>query len=202
MERGWAGSPLYARQISTGSSSTGSSSPGMSPGHHRSASAAGALSSIKRTQNVAAKKAAARLAQVMASQNAADKDEDEDEDGDEGINQLFLHVDVSKPGREEALHFLCGLYPDAIGIHSVCLRPKVIGPGSLRKYSGRIFQELDQKMRDAFHIYVEERGLNESLFPFLQAWLYVKDHRNLMRWFKSVGTFVSEHQTTSTAISS
>ena len=47
-------------------------------------------------------------------------------------------------------------------------------------------------MRDALHGYIEERGINESLFPFLQAWLYVKDHRNLMRWFKSVGTFVTQ----------
>lgn len=54
-------------------------------------------------------------------------------------------------------------------------------------------RELDEKMRDVFHGYLEERGVNESLFPFLQAWLYVKDHRNLLRWFKSVGTFVHEN---------
>lgn len=76
-----------------------------------------------------------RLANILPSGAGED-----DEDADDGINQLFLHVDVSKPGQEEALHFLCGLYPDAIGIHSVCLRPKVISPGSLRKYSGRVFQ--------------------------------------------------------------
>jgi len=54
-------------------------------------------------------------------------------------------------------------------------------------------RELDEKMRDVFHGFLEERGVNESLFPFLQAWLYVKDHRNLLRWFKSVGTFVHEN---------
>ncbi|XP_008790705.2 coiled-coil domain-containing protein SCD2-like isoform X2 [Phoenix dactylifera] len=79
MDRRRAGSPLYGRQRNGGSSGTGSSSLGMSPGHHRSASASG-LSSVKRTQNVAAKAAAARLAQVMASQSAAgDYDEDEDD---------------------------------------------------------------------------------------------------------------------------
>lgn len=55
-----------------------------------------------------------------------------------------------------------------------------------------IDRELDEKVRDAFHLYIEARGINEKLFPFLQAWLYVKDHRNLVRWFKSVGTFISE----------
>ncbi|TYH80277.1 hypothetical protein ES332_D03G121400v1 [Gossypium tomentosum] len=118
-----------------------------------------------------------------------------DDPEDNGINQLFLHVDVSKPGREDSLQFLCGLYPDALGIHSVSMRPKdessveVVAPS---KYNGPVFQDLDEKMRDAFHSFIEERGVNESLFPFLQAWLYVKDHRNLLRWFKSVGTFITE----------
>ncbi|KAG2291811.1 hypothetical protein Bca52824_038480 [Brassica carinata] len=52
-----------------------------------------------------------------------------------------------------------------------------------------------EKMRDVFHSFLEQWGVNESLFPFLQAWLYVKDHRNLLRWFKSVGThmFMNTH---------
>ncbi|CAL9071400.1 coiled-coil domain-containing protein SCD2-like [Musa acuminata AAA Group] len=79
MERRGVGSPVYGRQWSGGSSSTGSSSPGISPAHHRSTSASG-LSGVRRTQNVAARAAAARLAQVMASQSAtAEEDEDEDE---------------------------------------------------------------------------------------------------------------------------
>ncbi|ONK68832.1 uncharacterized protein A4U43_C05F16480 [Asparagus officinalis] len=132
-----------------------------------------------------------RLANIMPA--GAEDDEDSD-----SISQLFLHVDVSKPGRSEGLHFLCGLYPDAVGIHSVCLRPKGPGsdPASLSKNRGRVFQELDQKMRDGFHMYIEARGVNEKLFPFLQAWLYVKDHRNLMHWFKRVGTFINERKTT------
>ncbi|RWR80097.1 coiled-coil domain-containing protein SCD2 [Cinnamomum micranthum f. kanehirae] len=78
MDRRRAGSPVYSRQRS--GESTGSSSPGMSPAHHRSASAAGSFSSIKRTQNVAAKAAAQRLAQVMASQAAGADDDDDDDD--------------------------------------------------------------------------------------------------------------------------
>lgn len=56
-------------------------------------------------------------------------------------------------------------------------------------------RELSEKVRDRLHSYIDERGINESLFPFLQAWLYVKDHRNLIRWFKSVGTLISEEKT-------
>lgn len=76
-------SPVYARQWSNESSSTGTSSPAMSPvryHHARSSSLATGMSNIKRTQNVAAKAAAQRLAQVMASQTADDDDEDEDDE--------------------------------------------------------------------------------------------------------------------------
>ncbi|PSS02724.1 Mitochondrial acidic protein [Actinidia chinensis var. chinensis] len=125
-----------------------------------------------------------------------------DDDGDDGINQLFLHVNISKPGQKDALHFLCGLYPDALGIHSVSMRPTLENYGFLvvpTKYNGPVFQDLDERVRDALHGYIEERGINESLFPFLQAWLYVKDHRNLMHWFKSVGTFINKHKQASEA---
>ncbi|URD98550.1 hypothetical protein MUK42_32440 [Musa troglodytarum] len=82
MERRGAGSPVYGRRWSGGSNSTGSSSPGISPAHHRSTSAS-VLSGVRRTQNVAARAAAARLAQVMASQSAAAEEEEEDDDEDE-----------------------------------------------------------------------------------------------------------------------
>ncbi|KAJ4720532.1 Mitochondrial glycoprotein [Melia azedarach] len=121
----------------------------------------------------------------------------DDDDDDDGINQLFVHVDVSKPGQKDSLHFLCGLYPDALGIHSVSMRPNLESQGFLvvsSQYNGPTFQDLDERMRDALHSYIEERGVNESLFPFLQAWLYVKDNRNLMRWFRSVGQFISEQK--------
>ncbi|KAK6929004.1 Mitochondrial glycoprotein [Dillenia turbinata] len=126
-----------------------------------------------------------------------------DDQGDDSINQLFLHVDVAKPGQEDSLHFLCGLYPDALGIHSVSLRPKLQTTSSLvvpSKYQGPIFEDLDEKIRDAFHGFIDKRGINESLFPFLQAWLYVKDHRNLLRWFKSVGTFITEQKAEQKAV--
>ncbi|CAJ1971409.1 unnamed protein product [Sphenostylis stenocarpa] len=115
------------------------------------------------------------------------------EDDDSAIDQLFIHVDVSKPSQKESLIFLCGLYEDALGIHSVSMRPKLQDSGYLlipSQYTGPVFAELDDKMRDAFHSYIEERGVNESLFKFLQAWLYVKEHRNLMRWFKTMGLFI------------
>ncbi|KAK4436770.1 Coiled-coil domain-containing protein SCD2 [Sesamum alatum] len=82
MNRKRTESPVYARQWSGGSSSTGSSSPAGSPAHPRSRlpPAATGMSTIKRTQNVAAKAAAQRLALVMASKTPNDDEDDEDDD--------------------------------------------------------------------------------------------------------------------------
>ncbi|KAK9277716.1 hypothetical protein L1049_007263 [Liquidambar formosana] len=76
-------SPVYTRQWSSESTNTGSSSPAMSPSryHHARSSSATGISNIKRTQNFAAKAAAQRLAQVMASQTADDDEEDDDDLG-------------------------------------------------------------------------------------------------------------------------
>ncbi|XP_047335091.1 mitochondrial acidic protein MAM33 [Impatiens glandulifera] len=142
-----------------------------------------------------------RLANITSGGVGDDADESEN-----GINQLFLHVDISKPGQKESLHFLCGLYPDAIGIHSVSMRPKLDNAASgflhiPTKYHGPDFQDLDERMRDALHGYIEERGINEALFHFLQAWLYVKDHRNLLRWFRSIGQFVDDQKKSTVAAS-
>jgi D-alanyl-D-alanine carboxypeptidase len=52
----------------------------MSPAHPNSRLGS-SMSTIKRTQNVAAKAAAQRLAQVMASSQTADDDEDDDDLG-------------------------------------------------------------------------------------------------------------------------
>ncbi|CAN6469533.1 unnamed protein product [Victoria cruziana] len=134
---------------------------------------------------------------VMRLANLVPEDAQEEAGGDD-INQLFLHVDVEKPGNDEVLHFLCGLYPDAMGIQAVSVRKKEKVPTAQAVvcipscYQGPSFQDLDEKLRDAFHNYIEKRGVNERLFPFLQAWLYVKDHRRLMHWFKTVGTFINK----------
>lgn len=58
-------------------------------------------------------------------------------------------------------------------------------------FSAKFDRDLDERMRDALHKYIEERGVDESLFPFLQAWLYVKENQDLLKWFKTLGTFIN-----------
>ncbi|VVB17449.1 unnamed protein product [Arabis nemorensis] len=78
-----AGSPVYGRQWSRSSNGTESRSPSMSPAHRKQQlDGVGGFSTVNRTQNVATKAAAQRLAKVMALQN---KDNDEDDDEDHGF---------------------------------------------------------------------------------------------------------------------
>uniref|UniRef100_A0A1J3I575 Coiled-coil domain-containing protein SCD2 n=2 Tax=Noccaea caerulescens TaxID=107243 RepID=A0A1J3I575_NOCCA len=72
-----AGSPVYARQWSRSSNNTESRSPSMSPAHRKQL---GGLSTVRRTQNVATKEAAQRLAKVMALQHKNNDEYDDDED--------------------------------------------------------------------------------------------------------------------------
>ncbi|XP_011020859.1 PREDICTED: uncharacterized protein LOC105123085 [Populus euphratica] len=80
-------SPLYTRPWTSdsGASPTAAMVPNARHGHHARSSSASGFSTIKRNQNVAAKAAAQRLAQVMASQTADDDDDDDDEGDDLGF---------------------------------------------------------------------------------------------------------------------
>lgn len=72
---------MYGRQWSRSSNVTESRSPSKSPAHRNQIGSVGGLSTVKRTQNVATKAAAQRLAKVMALQNK-DNEEDDDDDDD------------------------------------------------------------------------------------------------------------------------
>jgi hypothetical protein len=91
----------------------------------------------------------ARLANIMPPGADSDCDSDGGGGASESISQLFLHVDISRPESSKSMQFLCGLYPDAVGIHSVCLRSKTAPSGAAAvaiaakgggEYQGRIFQ--------------------------------------------------------------
>ncbi|XP_055810531.1 coiled-coil domain-containing protein SCD2 isoform X2 [Solanum dulcamara] len=84
MDRARTASPRQLRKWSSESGAPTLTAGSSSPRHARSSSISG-MSNIKRTQNVAAKAAAQRLAQVMASQAATGNDDDDDDHDDLGF---------------------------------------------------------------------------------------------------------------------
>ncbi|KAH6837834.1 myosin [Perilla frutescens var. hirtella] len=117
----------------------GSESGGSSParGHHARSSSASGISNIKRTQNYAAKAAAQRLAQVMASQAADDDDDDDagvgDNDGDFGLRfNPPLPLSLSRPPAKT----------NGAGNGSAGVKPVVPSPKISRSSSDAVTQNL------------------------------------------------------------
>ncbi|CAO2829667.1 unnamed protein product [Amaranthus hypochondriacus] len=75
-----SGRPHHVRTSSVASVESPTASP--TRAHHSRTASATSMSNVKRTQNIAARAAAQRLAQVMASQTTDDDDEDDDDDVD------------------------------------------------------------------------------------------------------------------------
>ncbi|XAR48235.1 hypothetical protein NMG60_11030986 [Bertholletia excelsa] len=102
MDRRQTDGSVYGRRWSSESSAiSASSSPANSPSgpHHARSSSSTGISNIKRAQNYAAKAAAQRLAQVMASQAADNGDDDEDDD-DLGLHFAApLPPSLTRPGK-------------------------------------------------------------------------------------------------------
>ncbi|KZV21764.1 hypothetical protein F511_02922 [Dorcoceras hygrometricum] len=112
MNRNRTESPVYSRQWSGGSSSTGSSSPAGSPAHPRSKppQAATGMSTIKRTQNVAAKAAARRLAQVMTASKTTEDEDDDDLDFRFGLPPpLSSNNSISRTDSNSSSNSLSGI---------------------------------------------------------------------------------------------
>ncbi|KAG6429321.1 hypothetical protein SASPL_107370 [Salvia splendens] len=129
----------------------GSQSGGSSPAranHSRSSSASG-ISSIKRTQNYAAKAAAQRLAQVMASQAAAADDDDEDDagvgDNDADFGLRFnppLPLSLSRPPLNTN-----GATNGTGGVKPLVPPPKIIRSSSDALHLNYVFRVSNVEMR-------------------------------------------------------
>eukprot|EP00252_Welwitschia_mirabilis_P015920 TRINITY_DN3531_c0_g1_i1.p1 TRINITY_DN3531_c0_g1~~TRINITY_DN3531_c0_g1_i1.p1 ORF type:complete len:234 (-),score=37.68 TRINITY_DN3531_c0_g1_i1:243-944(-) len=122
------------------------------------------------------------------------KSQNNDASGD-SLDELFLMVIITKGNKGRALQFLCDLYPDALSIVSISLRDiSGISDQDMLFPSGYEpnFSHLNQDLQLAFRKYLDDRGINEDLFRFLQAWLYAKEHRKIMQWLKTAGGFISK----------
>lgn len=58
------------------------------------------------------------------------------------------------------------------------------------RYSGPVFEDLDEDLQDSFHKVLEERGLNESVANFMMDYIEYKEQLEYMRWLKNVENFV------------
>ncbi|EOA21389.1 hypothetical protein CARUB_v10001756mg [Capsella rubella] len=121
----------------------------------------------------------------------AENEEDEDEDKPEKPKQsnVPLLVTLSKK-TGPSLEFRCTAFPDRIAIKDMW----VTFPDDPSKdeiaYEGPSFRVLDEKLRKAFHRYIEIRGIKPSMINFLHEYMINKDSREHLLWLKTLKNFV------------
>lgn len=110
--------------------------------------------------------------------------------------------DIQKPARSSiplvvtvskrsgiSLEFHCVAYPDEIAIDSLSVN-YLESQEDQTAYAGPNFHDLDEKLRKAFHKYLEIRGIKPSTTNFLHEYMINKDSREFLGWLKNLKKFI------------
>ncbi|CAH8349993.1 unnamed protein product [Eruca vesicaria subsp. sativa] len=124
-------------------------------------------------------------------EESEESDEEEHEDKPEKPKQsnVPLLVTLSKK-IGPSLEFRCTAFPDKIVIKDMW----VTFPDDPSKdelvYEGPSFRVLDEKLRKAFHRYIEIRGITPGMINFLHEYMINKDSKEHLLWLKTLKNFV------------
>ncbi|KDP44881.1 hypothetical protein JCGZ_01381 [Jatropha curcas] len=123
---------------------------------------------------------------VTGEDNEIDNDTDDIEKPTR--SSLPLIVTVSKRSGT-SLEFGCVAYPDEIAIDSFSVKNPETSEDQIA-YEGPNFHNLDEKLKNALHKYLEIRGIKPSTTNFLHEYMINKDSREFMGWLKNLKTFI------------
>ncbi|XP_042491494.1 uncharacterized protein At2g39795, mitochondrial-like, partial [Macadamia integrifolia] len=103
---------------------------------------------------------------------------------------ISLIVDVSKGEGCDVLEFVCSAWPDSLEIQKIFMLRR--GGMPARPYVGPDFKDLDDELQNAYHEFLEERGLNDELAVFLHEYMVNKDKTELVRWLGNIKSFIEK----------
>eukprot|EP00622_Pseudochattonella_farcimen_P000308 FR734766.1.p1 GENE.FR734766.1~~FR734766.1.p1 ORF type:complete len:178 (+),score=20.99 FR734766.1:259-792(+) len=124
-----------------------------------------------------------------ADENTFTDEEMQDDDGNELMGEgpvVAFTADVSKSNT--ILRFHCTA-SEVVNIDSIEYLPT--GTDEEAAYSGPEFDELDESLKDAFHEYLEDLGVNESLAGFIAMYSDHEEQKEYIKWLQDVQTFTS-----------
>ncbi|KAI8475442.1 MAG: mitochondrial glycoprotein [Monoraphidium minutum] len=125
---------------------------------------------------------------IMQESLAEDIEEGEEDEEDYG-NEVMFNVTVSRAG--SALVFECASDGSYLEIRHVSFEAEGEGGDDAETaYTGPVFDELADPLRDAFRGYLAERGVDEELGEWLRHALYDKEQREYITWLQRVGGFL------------
>ncbi|KAH0931167.1 hypothetical protein HID58_008284 [Brassica napus] len=121
----------------------------------------------------------------------SDEEEEEDEDKPEKPKQsnVPLLVTLSKE-TGPSLEFRCTAFPDKIVIKDMWVTFPDDPSKDELAYEGPSFRVLDEKLRKAFHRYIEIRGITPGMINFLHEYMINKDSKEHLLWLKTLKNFV------------
>ncbi|KAF0905739.1 hypothetical protein E2562_008810 [Oryza meyeriana var. granulata] len=101
---------------------------------------------------------------------------------------LSLIVEVSRADR--VLGFICSAWPDELVVrHILTLRD---ADGSSASNGGRDFVKLEARERESVRKFLQEREVDDELAEFLHEYMANKEKMELLRWLKTVESFVEK----------
>lgn len=119
------------------------------------------------------------------------EEEEEHEDKPEKPKQsnVPLLVTLSKK-TGPSLEFRCTAFPDKIVIKDMWVTFPDDPSKDELAYEGPSFRVLDEKLRKAFHRYIEIRGITPGMINFLHEYMINKDSKEHLLWLKTLKNFV------------
>ncbi|KAI3966382.1 hypothetical protein MKW92_046911 [Papaver armeniacum] len=113
-------------------------------------------------------------------------EEDEEEGGSHPVDMVVTVTKKTGP----TLEFDVMVEADEITINNLAVK----NPNFLDEdiaYEGPEFSSLDADLQEAFHTYLEVRGIKPSIANFLHDYMVKKEHKEYTAWLKNVKDFIS-----------
>ncbi|CAI0411182.1 unnamed protein product [Linum tenue] len=125
---------------------------------------------------------------VTGEENDVRDDDDDDDTERPTQSSLPLVVTVTKKSGT-SLEFSCVAFADEIAIDSLSVK-KPENNSEEMVYDGPNFHDLDENLKNAFHKYLDIRGIKPSTTNFLHEYMINKDCREYLGWLNDLRKFV------------
>ncbi|KAJ1290785.1 hypothetical protein BS78_02G269800 [Paspalum vaginatum] len=111
----------------------------------------------------------------------------------EGGPRLHLSLIAEVTRGDRVLGFICSAWPDDLVIrHVLTTRAGGGGASSNGGRGGRNYEKLGAAEREAVTEFLKEREVDDELAEFLHVYMANKEMMELLRWLKTIETFIEK----------
>ncbi|KAJ3271953.1 Mitochondrial acidic protein mam33 [Terramyces sp. JEL0728] len=138
---------------------------------------------------------------VIFSTDAISDAVEEFESEEEPISPVTVSILIEKDNHDGALEITAVAQDETFFIENVTyLKSKSVAHDSSAEadwvrrgdFGGPSFSEMDEKLIETFHKYIEERGFDSELSNFVADYVVLKEQNEYERWLKNLSEFVAK----------